>query len=91
MAEDGQLARKLGQLGDRLGDNVLVLDRGQRNVVLCEGCRGEDSPKLINVAAWQLLNQLTAPIPFVLGRREVGFDYPDIWHSPIPVWQLPEV
>jgi hypothetical protein len=28
--------------------------------------------------------------PFVLGRHKAGFDCPDIWHSPIPVWQLPE-
>jgi hypothetical protein len=49
---------------------------------------------LLNVAAWQLLNQLGSEIllqiPFVLGRCETGFDNPDIWHSPIPVWQLPE-
>jgi hypothetical protein len=46
------------------------------------------------VVAWQLLNQLGSEIllrfPFVLGRREAGFDCPDIWHSPIPAWQLPE-
>jgi hypothetical protein len=23
-------------------------------------------------------------------RFEAGFDCPNIWHSPIPVWQLPE-
>jgi hypothetical protein len=50
-------------------------------------------PKLLNVAAWQLLNQLGSEIllrfSFVLGRRKAGFDCPDIWHSPIPVWQLP--
>jgi hypothetical protein len=26
----------------------------------------------------------------VLVRRKAGFDCFDIWHSPIPVWQLPE-
>jgi hypothetical protein len=55
---------------------------------------GRDSPKLLNVAAWQLLNQLGSEIllrfPFVLGRRKTGFYYPNIWHSPIPVWQLQE-
>jgi hypothetical protein len=49
---------------------------------------------LRNVAAWQLLDQLGSKIltqfPFVMGRREAGFDCPDIWHSPISVWQLPE-
>jgi hypothetical protein len=25
-----------------------------------------------------------------MGWREAGFDSPDIWHSPIPVKQLPE-
>jgi hypothetical protein len=25
-----------------------------------------------------------------MGRREAGFDCPDIQHSPIPLWQLPE-
>jgi hypothetical protein len=53
-----------------------------------------DSPKLLNFAAWQLLNQLGSEIlllfPFELGRREAGFDLPDIWHLPIPVWQLRE-
>ena len=53
-----------------------------------------DSPKLLYVAAWSLFNQSDSKIllrfPFVLGRREAGFDCPDIWHSPIPVWQLPE-
>jgi hypothetical protein len=53
-----------------------------------------NSPKLPNVAAWQLLNQLGSKIllrfPFVLGRCEAGFDSLDIWHSPISVWQLPE-
>jgi hypothetical protein len=53
-----------------------------------------DSSKLLNVDAWQLLNQLGSEImlqfPFVLGRREAGFYCPNIWHSPIPVWQLPE-
>jgi hypothetical protein len=48
-----------------------------------------DSPKLLNVAAWQLLNQLGSKILlrflFVLGRRQAGFDCPYIWHSPIPV------
>jgi hypothetical protein len=55
---------------------------------------GRDSLKLLDLAAWQLLNQLSSEIlfqfPFVLGRHEAGFDCPDIWHSPIPVWQLPE-
>jgi hypothetical protein len=45
-------------------------------------------------ATWQLLNQLGSEIllrfPFVLGRRKAGFHCPDIWHSPISVWQLPE-
>jgi hypothetical protein len=49
---------------------------------------------LLNVAAWQLLNQLGSEIlfqfHFVLGRRETGFGCPNIWHSLIPVWQLPE-
>jgi hypothetical protein len=27
---------------------------------------------------------------FLLGRRKTGFDRPDIWHSLIPVCQLPE-
>jgi hypothetical protein len=53
-----------------------------------------DSPKLLNVAVWQLLNQLGSEIllrfPFVLGRRETELDCPDIFHLPIPVWQLPE-
>jgi hypothetical protein len=48
----------------------------------------------MNVAASQLLNQLGSEIllqfPFVLGRRKAGFDCPDTWHSPIPVWQLPD-
>jgi hypothetical protein len=52
---------------------------------------GRDSPKLLNVAAWQLHNQLGSEIllrfPFVVGSRGAGFDCPDIWHSPIPVWQ----
>jgi hypothetical protein len=50
-----------------------------------------DSPKLLNIAAWQLLNQLGSEIllqiSFVPSRREAGFGYPDIWHSPIIVWQ----
>jgi hypothetical protein len=41
-----------------------------------------DSPKLLNVTAWQLLNQLSSEFllqfPFVLGRREAEFDCPDI-------------
>jgi hypothetical protein len=53
-----------------------------------------DSPKLLNVAAWQLLNQLGSKILFgfifVLGRRKAVFDCPNIWHSPILLWQLPE-
>jgi hypothetical protein len=52
-----------------------------------------DSPKLLIVAAWQLLSQLGSKILlqflFVLGWRKEGFDCPDIWHSPISVWQLP--
>jgi hypothetical protein len=55
---------------------------------------GGDSQKLLNVAAWQLLNQLGSEILlrflFVLGRCEAGFDCPNIWHLPISVWQLPE-
>jgi hypothetical protein len=54
----------------------------------------KNSPKLLNVAAWQLLNQLGSKIllglPFVLGRHEEGFHCPDIWPSSISVWQLPE-
>jgi hypothetical protein len=50
-----------------------------------------DSPKLLNVAAWQKLgSKILLRFPLVLGRREAGFDCPDIWHSPIPEWQLPE-
>jgi hypothetical protein len=49
---------------------------------------------LLNSTAWQLLNQLGSkillPFPFVMGRRKAGFDCPDILHSPISVWQLPE-
>jgi hypothetical protein len=55
---------------------------------------GEDSPKLLNVAAWQLLNQLGSKIllrfPFVMSRRKAGFDCPDICNSAILVWQLPK-
>jgi hypothetical protein len=55
---------------------------------------GGDSPKLVNVAAWQLLNQLDSEIliqfPIVLVRHEAGFDCPNICHLSIPVWQLPE-
>jgi hypothetical protein len=55
---------------------------------------GEDSPKLLHFAAWQLLNQLSSKILlrffFVLGRRKAGFDCPDILHLPISVWQLSE-
>jgi hypothetical protein len=53
-----------------------------------------DSQKLPNVAAWQLLSHSGSEIllrfHFVLGRREAGFDCPDIWHSPIPLWQFPD-
>jgi hypothetical protein len=56
--------------------------------------QGRDSPKLLNVAAWQLLNKLESKImlrfTFVLARREAEFHFPDIWHSPISVWQLPK-
>jgi hypothetical protein len=49
---------------------------------------------LLNVVAWQLLKQLGSKVllrfPFVLGRHKAGFDCPNIWHSPIFVWQLPE-
>jgi hypothetical protein len=49
---------------------------------------------LLNVAAWQLLNQFGSKILlrflFVQGRRKAEFDCPDIWHSPTYVWQLPE-
>jgi hypothetical protein len=55
---------------------------------------GGDSPKLLDFAALQLLNQLGSKIllqfPFVLGWREAGFDCPDIWLTSISVWQLPE-
>jgi hypothetical protein len=55
---------------------------------------GGESPKLLSVAAWQLLNQLVSEIllrfPFVMGRHKAGLYCPNIWHSPIPVWQLPE-
>jgi hypothetical protein len=61
---------------------------------LSPGTLERNSLKLFNVAAWQLLNQLGSKIllqfPFVMGRRKAGFDCPDIWHSPIPKWQLPE-
>jgi hypothetical protein len=51
-----------------------------------------DSPKLLNVAAWQKLgSKILLRFPLVLGRREAGFDCPDIWHSPIPEWQLAEI
>jgi hypothetical protein len=56
--------------------------------------QGMDAPKLPYAAAWQLLNQLGSKIllrfPFVLGRREVGFDCPNDWQSLISVYQLPE-
>jgi hypothetical protein len=49
---------------------------------------------LPNVTAWQLHCRLSSEILlrffFLLGRCEAGFDCPDIWHSPIPMWQLPE-
>jgi hypothetical protein len=49
---------------------------------------------LLKPAAWQLINQLGSKILirflFVMSRREAGFDCPDIWHSLIPVRQLPE-
>jgi hypothetical protein len=49
---------------------------------------------MLNVAAWQLPDQLGSKIllrfPFVMGGREAGFDCPYIWHSPISVWQLLE-
>jgi hypothetical protein len=55
---------------------------------------GGDSAKLLIVAAWQLLNQLGSEIllrfPLVLGRGKAEVDCPDIWHSPIHMWQLPE-
>jgi hypothetical protein len=55
---------------------------------------GGDSPNLLNIAAWQLLNQLGSEIllsfSFVMSRCKAGFDCPNIWHSPIPAWQLPE-
>jgi hypothetical protein len=57
------------------------------------GEQEEDSPKLLNVAA-QLPNQLGSEILlqffYVLGSGKAGFDCPNIWHSPILVWQLPE-
>jgi hypothetical protein len=49
-----------------------------------------DSPKLLNVAAWQSGSEILLRFPFVLGRCKAGFDCPNIWPSPIPVWQLPE-
>jgi hypothetical protein len=55
---------------------------------------GNIHPKLLNVAAWQLPNQLGSKIllrhPFVLGRREAGVHCHNILHSPISVGQLPE-
>jgi hypothetical protein len=55
---------------------------------------GKGFTKLLNVVAWQLLKQLGSKVllrfPFVLGRHKAGFDCPNIWHSPIFVWQLPE-
>jgi hypothetical protein len=65
-----------------------------------EDCRDDVGPGgiyqnyLTLLSAWQLLNQLGSKIllrfPFVIGRREAGFDCPDFWHSPISVWQLPK-
>jgi hypothetical protein len=53
---------------------------------------GRDSPKLLYVAAWQLINQFGSKIllqfPFVLVWRKKGFDSPDIWQ--ISVCQLPQ-
>jgi hypothetical protein len=61
----------------------------KKEMMMCDAhCRqGRDSPELLNVAAWQLLNQLGSEIllrfPFVQGRRKAGFNCPDIWHSPM--------
>jgi hypothetical protein len=52
--------------------------------------QGEDSPKLLNVAAWQLGSEILLRFPFVLVRCKAEFDCPDIWNLPIPVLQLPE-
>jgi hypothetical protein len=38
----------------------------------------------------QFGSEILLRFPFVLGRREAGFDCPDIWHSLISVWQLPK-
>ena len=50
--------------------------------------------KLLNIAVWQLLNQLGSEIlprfPFALCRRVAGFDCLEILYSPISAWQLPE-
>jgi hypothetical protein len=55
---------------------------------------GGDLPKLLNVAAWQLINQLVSEIllqfSFVLGRHKARFDCPNIWDTLLSVWQLPE-
>jgi hypothetical protein len=56
---------------------------------LSHSTQGKDSPKLHNVTN-QLGSKILLRFPFVLGRREAGFDCPNIWHSPISVWQLPE-
>jgi hypothetical protein len=39
---------------------------------------GRDSAKMLNVAAWPLLNfsEILLRFPFVLGRRNAGFDCP---------------
>jgi hypothetical protein len=72
---------------------ILSVKQDSSNVsTISDSQPGEDSPKLLNVAAWQLLTQLGSEIllQLVLGRRKARLGCPDIWHSPIPVWQLPE-
>jgi hypothetical protein len=74
--------------------NGLLPDYNHHQVdPVCES-KKRSGVAFIQIAAWQLLNQLGSEIllrfPFVLGRREAEFDCPDIWHSPILMWQLPE-
>jgi hypothetical protein len=67
-------------------------------MALCALCttlhaQGGDSPKLLNVVVWQLQfgSTILLQFPFVTGRGKAGFHCPDVWHSPIPVKQLPEI
>jgi hypothetical protein len=73
---------------------LLLITREQHFISAQSKCSAGDSPKLLDVALWQLLHQLGSKIlhrfPFVIGRREAGFDCPNISYSPIFEWQLPE-